>query len=133
MDKKLKLKSTVAVVHATIAAHLSMEDVDDIMNSALDAIGYWCSKATVDGEYLGKYASEQIARGGKLLLHDAEGVADYELDLGKFTQGFRIWLERGGDLYGAVSCDGNVDPGNIDGDCADSIIQYAIFGEIVYS
>lgn len=130
MDESLS--KTAAEVHATIAVTLTVEDVDDIMSSALDAIGYWCSKASVVGNYLGEYASEQIARGGRLMLQDAEENAEYELDLEKLAQGLRIWLEKGRDYYGAVSCNGKVDPGNIDGDSADSIVQYAVFGELVY-
>ena len=51
---------------------LSDEDIDDIMSAALDGgITYWCCKAKVVGKYLGEYASEQIARGGVLLLYDS--------------------------------------------------------------
>ena len=49
----------------------------------------------------------------------------------KFAQGFRLWLENGGDRYGAVSY-GEVDTCEIDGEMADLIIQYALFGEVVY-
>ena len=38
----------------------------------------------------------------------------YELDMEKFAQGFRLWLENGGDRYGAVS-NGEVDTCEIDG------------------
>lgn len=56
----------------------------------------------------------------------------YELDIEKFIQGFRLWLENGGDCYGAVSGDGKVDCGEIDAGCADAIIQYALFGDLVF-
>lgn len=129
---EISLESTAAEVYATIVVRPTVDDIDCIMSLALDAIGYWCKKAEVDGKYLGEYASEQIARGGQLMLHDAEKNAVYTLDLQKFVQGFRIWLEKGKDYYGAVSCNGRVDTGNIDGDAADSIVQYALFGHIVF-
>lgn len=50
---------------------------------------------------------------------------------GEVRTGFRLWLENGGDRYGAVS-NGEVDTCEIDGEMADLIIQYALFGEVVY-
>ena len=125
-------------VSAQIKIHLTQQDVDDIMVSALEGgICYWCDRVTVEGEYLGEYASEQISRGGMLKVHVTEPFDDqdtewYELGIEKFTQGFRLWLENSGDSYGAVSCDGKVDCGEIDAECADAIIQYALFGEIIF-
>lgn len=49
------------------------QDIDDIMVTALEGgINYWCRKAKVVGEYLGECASDQISRGGSLILYDAE-------------------------------------------------------------
>lgn len=124
-------------VHAELVVRLTGQDVDDIMVSALEGgICYWCDRVTVEGQYLGKYASEQISRGGKLKIHvdepfDEANTEWYELDMEKFAQGFRLWLENGGDRYGAVS-NGEVDTCGIDGEMADLIIQYALFGEVVY-
>lgn len=124
-------------VHAEITARLTQQDVDDIMVSALEGgINYWCRRVVVQGKYLGEYASDQISRGGKLKIHvdepfDEANTEWYELDMEKFAQGFRLWLENGGDRYGAVS-NGEVDTCEIDGEMADLIIQYALFGEVVY-
>lgn len=124
-------------VHAELVVRPTGQDVDDIMVSALEGgICYWCDRVTVEGQYLGKYASEQISRGGKLKIHvdepfDEANTEWYELDMEKFAQGFRLWLENGGDRYGAVS-NGEVDTCEIDGEMADLIIQYALFGEVVY-
>lgn len=124
-------------VHAEITARLTQQDVDDIMVSALEGgINYWCRRVVVQGKYLGEYASGQISRGGKLKIHvdepfDEANTEWYELDMEKFAQGFRLWLENGGDRYGAVS-NGEVDTCEIDGEMADLIIQYALFGEVVY-
>ena len=125
-------------VHAELVVRLTGQDVDDIMLSALEGgIYYWCDRVTVEGQYLGEYASEQISRGGTLNVHvrepfDEHDTEWYELDIEKFTQGFLLWLENGGDRYGAVSGNGKVDCGEIDAECADAIIQYALFGEVVY-
>lgn len=124
-DKKFEVVAEVKV-------HLTCEDVDAIMCSALDAIGYWCRRAQVAGEYLGEYASEQISRGGALTLYDAESSDKWTLDLEKFLNGVKLWLQNGGDRYGALQKDGTLDTGEIDGEMADMIVQYALFGEIVY-
>lgn len=108
---------------------LSGEDIDDIVGIALDgAISYWCSEANVVGEYLGKYTSEQISRGGTLILQDAEEDTQYELDLEKFLKGFQMYLTQ----YSIPIDDHHPDLGDFDACAADSVIQLAIFGEIIY-
>ena len=102
------------------------------MVAALEGgIDYWCFKVEVVGDYLGEYASEQISRGGMLKLYDIENGDKYWLDLEKFLKGFKLWLENDGDEYGAVE-NGEVDCCNIDAGCADEIVQYALFGELVF-
>lgn len=125
-DKKFTVRSEIEV-------NLTTQDIDDIMVAALEGgITYWCSKAEVDeGKRCADWGHEQIARGGVLILHDAESSDKWELTLEKFLEGFKLWLENGGDEYGAVS-GGEVDCCEIDAGCADSIIQYAIFGEVIY-
>lgn len=124
-------------VHVEITVRLTQQNVDDIMVSALEGgICYWSDCVEVVGRYLSEYASGQISRGGKLKIHvdepfDEANTEWYELDMEKFAQGFRLWLENGGDRYGAVS-NGEVDTCEIDGEMADLIIQYALFGEVVY-
>lgn len=112
-------------IKAEIRVELTQEDIDDIMVGALEGgITYWCSEASPEGgEYLGEYASEQISRGGTLLLYDFEEEAYRKLDLEKFLNGFKLWVENGGDQYGAVQGH-EVDCCNIDAGCADAIIQY---------
>lgn len=125
-------------VHAEINVRLEQQDIDDIMVSALEGgICYWARKAEVVGKYLGEYASEQISRGGALAIWLSEPLDDgkscYMLDRDKFLVGFKLWLEKGGDSYGAIDySDGSVDCGQIDAACADGIVQYALFGEIIF-
>lgn len=113
---------------------VNAEDIDGIMACALEGgITYWCDEARVVGEYLGEYASDQISRGGQLLLHDMEAEETYLLNKEKFLNGLKLFLN---DSEGKIcKLDGGyeVDPANIDANDADSIIQYAIFGELVYA
>lgn len=126
-------KQKVFTVWAEIVANLTIENIDDIMASALEGgINYWCSEAeVVEEKRCADWGHEQIARGGTLILHDAEGDDKWELNLEKFLNGFKLWLENGGDQYSAVE-NGEVDCCKIDGGCADEIVQYAIFGEVVF-
>ena len=121
-------------VKAEINVILTKEDIDDIMCSALEGgICYWASKAeVVEEKRCGDWGHEQIARGGALILHDAESSDKWELNLEKFLNGVKLWLQNGDDWYGALQCDGTLDTGEIDADMADMIIQYASFGEVVF-
>ena len=111
---------------------VSGDDIDDIMSAALDGgITYWCGKAEVVGEYLGEYASEQISRGGTLKLYDIEDPKTvYELTLDKFLNGLRLWIEN--ERAFTLTEAGRLDVGQIDAAAADTIIQYALFCDIVY-
>lgn len=116
-----------------INVNIKEEDIDDIMCAAFEGgINYWCNTAEVVGDYLGEYASEQISRGGTLRLHDMEAEKVYELTLDMFINGFKLWVENGANEFGGVTANGIVDTCNIDAADADAIIQYAIFGEVIY-
>lgn len=106
------------------------QDIDDIMASALEGgISYWCNCAEVVGDYLGEFASDQLSRGGTLRLCVSDENKWYELTLDKFIKGLeKIVGERGLD----VVYQGKIDAAMIDSNDADAIVQYAIFGEIVY-
>lgn len=112
-------------------AKVTQENIDDIMVGALEGgINYWCREAEVVGEYLGEYASEQISRGGTIILHDTESDAKWALTIHDFLKGVKLWLQNGDDRYGALRKDGTLDTCEIDGEMADMIVQYAIFGEV---
>lgn len=118
-------------VSATISFEIIGQDIDDIMSAALDGgITYWCGKAEVVGEYLGEYASDQISRGGSLILYDIEDGHPFELTLEKFMNGLQLWVENIRSF--SLAFDGRLDMDEIDADVADAIVQYALFNEIVY-
>lgn len=124
------------VVKVNLQLSITDEDIDDIMVGALEGgINYWCDDAKPVGDYLGNYASEQISRGGSLKLHDIEEEKDYLLTREAFIDGIVKYLEnphpyditdRG---YGTYI---KIDAGKCDAVVCDMIIQYAIFGEVVY-
>lgn len=117
-------------VRAQIEVNLSQQDIDDIMVTALEGgINYWCRRAKVVGEYLGEAASDQISRGGSLILHDSESSDKWELTLEKFLNGVKLYFEDG--CHVQVE-DNRIDAGDIDAGDADCIIQFALFGEVVF-
>ena len=121
-----------------VVAKLTPQDIDDIMVSALEGgvCICWCNRVSVDGEFLGKYASDQISRGGEITFHvsDPDIRPNHQkLNLMKILDGFALWPKNGGDCYNAVdSSSGSVDCGLIDAICADEIVQYVLFGELVF-
>lgn len=110
--------------------NVSSEDIDDIMDSAMSGCTYWCGSAEPLDGYLGEYASEQISKGGKLKFYPLEDEP-VELTLEAFECGLCKWLKALDDVSTAM--DGKwIDPGRIDSVEADSILQYALFGDIIY-
>ena len=49
----------------------------------------------------------------------------------KFIEGFKLWLESG-TCESGVLIGSEVDTSGIDAECADAIIQYALFGDLVF-
>lgn len=120
------------------SVEVTTEDIDDILCGSLEGgSSYWCDEVEVVGEYLGEYASEQISRGGKLKFHVFEPFDDsdtevYELDQKKFLNGLQKWLNNYTHVDDCLFEEGQLDCGMIDAGMADSIIQYALFGDEIY-
>lgn len=113
------------------------EDIDDTMDSAMSGCAYWCEKAEPQHCYLGEYASEQISRGGEILFTPFEDEP-VMLDKEKFRKGLNMWLSKQDEttvnrVLGAGAAPRFYDPGQVDAADADDILQYALFGELVYA
>lgn len=127
----MKNESREFEVELELKARVTMQDIDDIMCTALDGgITGWCGAAKPVGKRLGEYAHEQIGRGGSLMLYDAESSDKWELTLDKFLRGLAQAIEDGVPV--AIDAgSGSIDPSEVDADGADMIIQYALFGEVI--
>lgn len=125
--------------------NITDEQLDDIMCAALEGgITYWCDEAKVVGDYLGEYAHEQIARGGQLILSDSEEGKTYELNKEKLLKGLELYLTNGGDAETASreivdtaevavpTYEYTIDTCEVDAAVADEIVQYALFGDVIY-
>ncbi len=133
--ERLQKEKEVDRVQVVLQIAVTGEDIDDIMVSALEGgINYWCDNAKVDGKYLGEYASEQISRGGTLILHDMEEDRNELLTKEKLLQGIRMYAEQPehSDIFEVVDHELHIDCGMVDAEVADAIIQYAVFSEIFY-
>lgn len=136
-EKKI---GTNEVLNVSFAVVVTPEDIDDIMCTALEGgITYWCNRAKVVGDYLGEYGHEQIARGGELEMHvvepfDEEDTEWYTLTKEKLLKGLEAYLKepRHGDFLEFVDHELKLDTCNVDANVADSIVQYALFGEEIY-
>lgn len=120
------------------------QDIDDIVCTALEGgINYWAVEAEVVGEYRGKWAYEQISRDGELVIYldepfDKDDTDAYTLDKASFLRGLRMYLEDPEKPYDIVEFDEDtgknvIDTGEVDAVVADMILQYAMFGEIVFA
>lgn len=132
--KVLRKDSQSYKVSVNREVSLTNQDIDDIMCAALEGgINYWCASAEIrEEDYLGEYAHEQISRGGSLSLYDAEDDMTYTLTLDDFLRGFALACKNGYGDTGEWIIDNKVDACNIDAEAADIIVQYALFGDIVY-
>lgn len=125
-----------AVAEVKLQLSITDEDIDDIMAGALEGgITYWCDDANVFGDYLGNFASDQISKGGKLMLHDMEEDKVHLMTREAFIDGVVKYLENPNPydiLDGSDRGFIKIDTCKCDAVVCDMIIQYAIFGEVIY-
>ncbi len=118
------------------------EAIDDIMVSSLEGgvTSMWCDEVAVVGTYLGEYASEQISRGGWLAFLPKDFYEEFGGPVSLNKEGFLNGLDKYISDYAflhnnglsLIDENGLIDPGEIDAEIADSIVQLGLFGEIVY-
>ena len=106
------------------------EDISDIMTTALEGgITYWCSRIETTGAHSELSIEERLAKGESLTLHDMKSEKPYTLTCAALLNGLRLFLN---DIPRSCVYNGKLDTSEIDADDADSIIQLAVFGRIVY-
>lgn len=123
-------------VEVPLSITITDEDVDDILVSAFEGgINYWCNGVTILGNPVGDCASEHISRGGDVLIHDGEEGKEYKLTKDDVIRGIIKYVMNptSCDILENVNHKLVLDTGYVDAGVADSIIQYALFGEILYA
>jgi hypothetical protein len=127
-------------VSITTEKIFSAEEIADLIVSALEGgINYWCRKAVmkenaITHDYFGvvpedqdkiNYASDLISYGGTLILFDAESNDKWELDAEKLLKGIEMHCTNSKRSPKDLMDD-------YDANDADAIVQYAVFGELVF-
>lgn len=131
-DKK---EETGTILSMEFKVRITDDDIDDIMVSALEGgIVYWCYRAETVGKPKGKYASDQISRGGTLRLYDREDESVYELTKEKLVKGIAMYLENPtqSDVLEVIDHELRLDTSYVDADVSDCMVQYALFDDIIY-
>lgn len=138
-ENKLPGHSLGNLILAEVPVTVTAENIDDIMVTALEGgINYWCQKVEVVGDYLGEFASEQISRDGELKLYAYDEAFEkqniYSLTKDMLLKGLKVYisLDNTECLSKAHLGDYGIDCGMIDANSADAIIQYALFGDILF-
>lgn len=133
-DKKFTVRPEIVV-------NLTEQDIRDIVITALEGgISYWAcldnTGATHDGTPISEQATDVLLTGGSLTFTDAEGDPDapgaesWTLTLSKLLNGIKLYFEEG--CHVKVE-DNAIDTCDVDANDADCIVQFAIFGEVVFA
>lgn len=135
-----------------VLKELDNQDIEDILDTALEGgIGYWAcllndqpeyqetlrelEKEKAEGKIKEIYYSTVLIRmmemGRPIKFEDAEAIEDadpevWELNATKFTNGCELYEKNRGSIRKAL------DDGGFDAVEADCLIQYALFGEVVF-
>ena len=120
---------------------LTALDIEDIIITALEnGIGWWaCLDNTGDlyanapeDESTAETAARHLLSGGNIiLLDDEDRKVAWELSLEKLLSGIKQFVEGGYDKYSAFQ-PGEMNWSGFDAVCADTIIQLALFNEVVF-
>ena len=104
------------------------EEVNDLLTTAFEGgINYWCCEVKINtNPHDVKYASEVISNGGTLDIEEDETGETKELNLTNMLKGIVLGME-----WAEVDNVQDLMDG-YDAETADVIVQYALYGEIVY-
>lgn len=136
-----------------IHVKITEEELSDLIGDALDSSDYWIGRIRAvekDKEEAKKYTtwSECIVHNLRIMVLDNESDETYELSKTAFLEGIGKYILA----YGEDPCiaeeesicmrkdkpaetmktDHVLDTGNIDANIADSMLQFGLFGELVY-
>lgn len=108
-----------------VTIEVTDKDIDGIVDAALNWCGYWCALLEYGKEPTSEVVamSEALTHGGTLVFtldepYEEEGATRFELTVPKLLEGIKKY--------------GDYDFEQFDGPMSDAVLQYALFGEIVY-
>ena len=112
---------------------LTDEDILDIMCAALGSIGYWCRSIEPVGSRSDESVPDVILD-GTVVVKTVDDATVYELTREKLLNGIVDYLNSES-CHLEISREGNkisFDIGQVDDEVSDCMLQYALFGEVVY-
>ena len=105
--------------------------IDDTLCTALEGgINYWADSATPDAWPEGvTYASDAVTKGAALVIavNEDDDNPGVHLDRAAMVRGIRRYCKE------FHTTPANLDDDPVDASGADAIVQYAVFGELVYA
>lgn len=111
--------------YITAQVEVTNEDIDNIVDAALNWCSYWCDFLEYGQKPTEKVTamSEALTHGGTLKFHIDEpfedgGKQDFILDVPKLLAGIEAY--------------GNYNFEDFDGPLADAVLQQSLFGEVIY-
>lgn len=133
------LDKSIIIGYIDARMGITVQEMDDILVTAFEGgITYWCSEAYPYGYDLSKewpegveYVSQCLSRGHDIALVDAEEddkndvSVVYILTLSAMIRGIQMFCDVHGKNYNIVCED-------YDASDADCMVQYALFGKLVY-
>lgn len=121
---------------------LTSQDIEDIMVTALEGgIGYWARLDNTGDAYKNAPKEEPVSitcarellAGNNVFFEDVEeDGSEYVLNLHMLLKGIGQWIDANMTSLKGLVMHGSIDTYDIDAAIADEIIQYALFGEIVF-
>ena len=114
-------------ITVTTTTTFSIKEIEDIICAAFEGgINYWCDNIDVPdfGEHT--YAHEVLAHGGKVILNDFEDDdKKHEIDGANIQKGLELMAKGLPNAFARLK-------GDYDALDADGLIQYAVFGNVIY-
>jgi hypothetical protein len=131
-DGLVTFSEETVVGKAKVEIPLTESDIESILVTALEGgIGYWACLVNDGADWVdepnnvptSQWATKLLLEGKEILFTDEESDKKYTLTLDKVIKGFELnYLKR--------PWDNDIEEG--DATTADCIIQFAIFGEVIY-
>lgn len=127
-------KSQTFPLELNFKLEVSSEDIDQIVNLAfIEGITYWLKELHVEHGFYGGNPFNQISRGNVIWMYYLDSDKNYccaQLDREKFLAGLKKYFET--EKPNFMCKESSLICMSTNPDAADKIIQYAVFGDILF-
>lgn len=111
-----------------IPFELTTKEIGGILAQAFEGGStYWCDELRGADDFHGTY-SEAVANGYTIDVHDGDGGVWHSLNIDAFLSGYSKYIQGMGRDHRLEG----IRPFDIDSERADAILQYSIFGKLIY-